>query len=94
MTHFVAAMAVTEDIAREQASIRTGYTPQTIGTLAFLIEGTNSSRQSTFVFETTQDVTKHPYYINATLSKLFDLGENLEDNGPVLQFGREITAGG
>ena len=90
--NFISVMAVTEEVAREQASNQTGYAPETIGCVSLVVEEADSSRQNAYVFETSQDVTTHPRYADAKLSESLDL-KGLND-GPVLQFGREVTVGG
>lgn len=92
--NFICVMAVTEEVAREQASKQSGYSPGTIGRLSLVVEEGSSSRQNAYVFETSHDVTKHPRYAKVRLSEYFDLtGKRLND-GPVLHFGREVTVGG
>ena len=92
--NYISVMAVTEEVAREQASTKTGYAPETIGGVFLVLDEGNSSRQNAFIFETTHDVTKHPLYVRARLSEAFDLTGKEVDDGPVLQFGPEVTAGG
>jgi hypothetical protein len=92
--NFISVMAVTEEIAREQASTKTGYAPETVGRVALVIDESNSSRQKAFIFETTNDVTKHPLYAKARLFDAFRLTKRTVNDGPVLLFGPEVTAGG
>ncbi|MEQ1956412.1 hypothetical protein [Mesorhizobium sp. CN2-181] len=91
--NFISVMAITEAIAREQAVIQTGYDPDTIGPLAIVVDQRTSSRQKAFVFETANDVTNHPLFANARLSDTVD-APRLEADGPVLNFGPEVTVGG
>jgi hypothetical protein len=92
--NFISVMAVTEKVAREQALTKSGYAPQTIGRVFLVIDEGNNSRQDVFIFETAHDVTKHPLYAKAMLSQAFDLTEKALSDGPVLQFGAEVTVGG
>ncbi|MFU0505806.1 hypothetical protein [Pseudaminobacter sp. NGMCC 1.201702] len=92
--NFISVMAVTEEIAREQAATKTGYAADTIGRVALVIDQSNSSRQKAFIFETTNDITKHPLYAKGRLSDVFDLTMQAVNDGPVLLFGPEVTAGG
>ncbi|NGN45341.1 hypothetical protein G6N74_30320 [Mesorhizobium sp. CGMCC 1.15528] len=68
--------------------------PQTIGRVFLVIDEGNNSRQDVFIFETAHDVTKHPLYAKAMLSQAFGLTEKALSDGPVLQFGAEVTVGG
>ena len=90
----ISVMAVTEEIAREQAATKTGYAPETVGRVALVISEGNSSRQNAFIFETTNDVTKHRLYAKAKLFDAFDLSNKAVNDGPVLLFGPEVTVGG
>ena len=90
--NFISVMAVTEEVARERASNQTGYAPETIGCVSLVVEEDDNSRQHLYIFETSQDVTTHPSYAEATLSEFVDL--NGLNDGPVLQIGREVTVGG
>ena len=92
--NFISVMAVTEEVARQQASTKTGYAPETIGRVFLAIKEDNNSRQIAFIFETNHDVTKHQLYAKATLAKAFDLTEKGVNDGPLLQFGPEVTVGG
>ncbi len=91
--NFISVMAITEEIARDQAIMRTGYEPHTIGALVVVVDQHTSSRQKAFVFETTNDVTGHQLFARAKLSDTIDLPASRRD-GPVLAFGPELTAGG
>ncbi|MBB6470299.1 hypothetical protein HNQ96_006196 [Aminobacter lissarensis] len=86
--------AATEEVAREQASIKTGYSPETIGRVSLISDEGNNSRQVAFIFETSHDVTEHPLYAKARFSEVFDLAGKGVSDGPLLQFGREVTVGG
>ena len=55
--NFISVMSVTEEIAREQASTKTGYAPETIGRVALVIEQSNSSRQTSSRQRTTSPNT-------------------------------------
>ncbi|QOF75466.1 hypothetical protein IG197_34385 (plasmid) [Aminobacter sp. SR38] len=92
--NFISVMAPTEEVAREQASTKTGYDPDTIGRMSHIFEQGNNSRQNTFIFETDNDVTKHPLYAKATLAQVYDLTGTAMNDGPVLRFGPEVTVGG
>ncbi|MBE1205942.1 hypothetical protein [Aminobacter carboxidus] len=92
--NFVSVIAVTEEVARKEASTKTGYAPETIGRVSLVIDEGNNSRQIAFVFETSQDVTRHPLYAKATLAEALDLAGKGVSDGPVLQFGPEVTVGG
>ena len=92
--NFISVMAVTEEIAREQASTKTGYAPETVGHVVVIVDQGTSSRQKAFIFETTNDVSKHPLYAKARLFEAFDVTEKEVNNGPVLLFGPEVTVGG
>lgn len=92
--NFISVMAPTEEVAREQASTKTGYAPHTIRRMSLLFEQDNSSRQNAFIFETDNDVTIHPLYAKARLAQLFDLAGTGMKDGPVLRFGPEVTVGG
>lgn len=92
--HFICVMAVTEELAREQASQQSGYSPITIGRLSLVVDEGDNSRQNTYIFETIHDVTEHPRYAKARLSEVFDLSGKGQNDGPVLQFGRDVTVGG
>ncbi len=92
--NYISVMAVTEEVARSQAADKTGYDPATIGALAFVVNHHNNSRQYAHIFETSNDVTKHPLYVRARLHVVFEVaGSDLED-GDVLSFGPEVTVGG
>lgn len=91
--NFISVMAITEVIAREQAAIRTGYEPDTIGAVIIVVDQGTNSRQKAYVFETTNDVTKHPLFAKAKLSDTIDVTAPGAD-GPVLSFGPEVTVGG
>lgn len=92
--NYISVMAVTEDVARSQAAEKTGYDPSTIGMLALVVNHHNNSRQYAHIFETSNDVTKHPHYVQATLhDALGAAGSELTD-GDILVFGPEVTVGG
>ncbi|WP_442580574.1 hypothetical protein ACSBOB_00785 [Mesorhizobium sp. ASY16-5R] len=91
--NFISVMAITEAIAREQAAAQTGYDPHTIGPLATVIDQGTNSRQRAFVFETANDVDKHPLFAKALLSDAIG-ATVIEADGPVLVFGPEVTVGG
>lgn len=92
--NYISVLAVDEERARERAADETGYAPEAIGWLALAAERGNNSRQNAFVFETLNDVTRHPLYIEGTLSEAFDLTGHTIEDGPVLRFGPEVTVGG
>jgi hypothetical protein len=92
--YFISVIAITEQVAREQAYAMTGYPLETVGRTAFVFKRGNNSRQNAFIFETPHDVTKHPLYVEAWLSEVFDLTGTVVEDGPVLQFGPEVTVGG
>jgi len=92
--NFVSVMAANEEVAREQASAKTGYAPETVGRMLLVVDEGNNSRQHAFIFETTHDVTKHPLYAKARLSQAFDVTGKMINDGPVLRFGPEVTVGG
>jgi len=96
--HFISAAAVTESIARERIATEAGYSADTIRRLVHMARKLDNSRQTTFVFETANDVTRHPDYAKANLSDICDLetlrqSDNVKD-GPVLVYGPEVTVGG
>lgn len=92
--NYISVMAVTEDLAREQAAIKTGYAPETIGRVILVIDEGDNSRQRGFVFQTMNDVTEHLLYVRAKLSDACDVPGKKVNDGPMLMFGREVTAGG
>lgn len=92
--NYISAMAVTEGLAREQAAQKSGYAPDTIGRMVLLIDQRSNSRQDAYIFETANDVTKHPHYAKAKLSDVVDLTALDVDDGAVLLFGPEVTVGG
>lgn len=90
--YFISTMAPTEQAARERAAADTGYPIRDIGEIAHVRDNDGSSRQKTFIFVTSNDVTAHPLYANQTLSQ--HLQDAVTIDGPVLVFGPELTAGG
>ncbi len=95
---YISVMGVTELVARERILADAGYTPATIGRVVLIADSGDNSRQKTFVFETSNDVTLHPDYAKARLSDTYDLStlqhaDGVED-GPVLVYGPEVTVGG
>ncbi len=92
--NYISVMAVTEEVARDQAAEKTGYDPATIGSLVLVVNHHNNSRQNAYIFETSNDVTKHPLYVRATLHTVFDPASRGLDDGDVLSFGPEVTVGG
>jgi len=95
---FISVMAVTEAVARERVMIETGYEPGAIGRLLHVAPSGDNSRQNGYLFETDQDVTKHPHYAKARLFdtyelRLFGHTDYVED-GPMLVYGPEVTVGG
>jgi hypothetical protein len=92
--NFISVIAVTERVARNQASVISGYDPETIGRTSIVFNEGKNSRQIAFIFETDNDVAKHPLYAKARLSEVFDLKGRVVEDGPVLQFGPEVTVGG
>lgn len=92
--NFISVIAPTEEVARAQATALSGYASDSISEAHIVAEVHNNSRQDAYIFETSHDVTKHPLYARALLSEVFDLcGEGVSD-GPILQFGPEVTVGG
>ena len=79
---------------REQAVAKTGYEPEAIGLLLHTLDQPNNSRQKAYVFETANDVRKHPGYAHSKLSDICDLAAVGAEDGPVLVFGPEVTVGG
>lgn len=92
--NYISVMAVTEDVARSQAAEKTGYDPATIGALVLVVNHHNNSRQYAHIFETANDVTKHPLYVRARLHVAFGPAVSALEDGEVLSFGPEVTAGG
>jgi hypothetical protein len=92
--NFIAVTAVTDEVAREQAAAKSGYAPESIGALVRVIDDGDNSRQRVFIFKTTNDVTVHMHYAKARLSDAFQPTGHATNDGPVLLFGPEITAGG
>lgn len=92
--NFISIMAVTHEVARAQAISQTGYAPDTFGPAVFTADQGNNSRQQEYVFETGNDVTKHPLYVHAMLSDNHDLAKLDVHDGPLLMFGPEVTVGG
>lgn len=91
--NYIIIDAVTQAMARERAVKETGYDPAAIGQMVQIAGSCDNSRQKTFVFETSNDVTVHPDY---TKTRLFDRLQPIEgvDDGPTLVYGREVTVGG
>ena len=92
--NYISVMAVTEELARSQAAGKAKYHPTTIGTLVRVVDHHNNSRQYAHIFETSHDVTKHPLYVTAKLHEAYGLADSELEDGDVLSFGPEITAGG
>lgn len=92
--NFISVMAVDFEVAQKAAVLNTGYGADTIGPVVHVAEDGNNSRQNAYVFQTSNDVTQHPLYVDAKLSDSFMLSEIGVEDGPVLIFGPEITVGG
>lgn len=71
-----------------------GQVPIGFGQVCLVIDAGNSSRQKAFIFETTNDVTRHLRYVVGRLSEAVDLVAHNVEDGPVLQIGAEVTVGG
>jgi hypothetical protein len=92
--NYIAVVGVTEDVARRQATEKSGYPSSTIGRLSLIIDQRSDSRQDAYIFETSNHVANHPQYAKAKLSEAFGLQRNSIDDGPILIFGPEVTVGG
>lgn len=92
--NYISVMAVTRDVARSQAAEKTGYDPFTIGMLALVVSHHNNSRQYAHIFETSNDVTKHPHYVQTKLHDALGAAASELTDGDVLVFGPEVTVGG
>ncbi len=92
--NYIVVVGMTEDVARKQASEKSGYVPSTIGRLSMVIDQRSNSRQDAYVFETSNDVASHPMYAKAKLFDAFDLENDTISDGPILMFGPEVTVGG
>lgn len=92
--NYISAMAVTEDLARRTAAEKSGYHPATIGELVYVVNHHENSRQYAHIFETCHDVTTHPLFVRAKLHDAFRVAASELEDGDVLSFGFEITAGG
>jgi len=91
---FISVMAVTEAVARRRIVTEAGYGHDTVGRLVYVEPSGDNSRQNSYLFETSNDVTRHPHYAKARLSESHDLGLLGVDDGPVLVYGPEVTVGG
>lgn len=89
--NYIALAAPIEAVAREFATSKAGYRSETVGRLVHVQTPGDSSRQSDFVFETSNDVTRHPDFARAMLSDRYDIAA---EDGPVLVYGPDVTAGG
>lgn len=91
---FISVMAVTEAVARRRIVTEAGYAHDTVGRLVYVEPSGDDSRQNSYLFETSNDVTRHPHYAKARLSESHDLRLLGVDDGPVLVYGPEVTVGG
>lgn len=93
--HFISVAAVNEKLARDIIVSEFGFMPSSIGEVLLTSAEIENSRQKTFVFGTSNDITQHPKYAKALLSDKFDLAAftSVED-GPIIEHGPEVTVGG
>ena len=95
---YISVMGVTELVARERIIADAGYPPATIGRVVLVADSGDNSRQKAFVFETSNDVTRHANFAKARLSDTYDLRalQHIDDlkDGPLLVYGPEVTVGG
>jgi hypothetical protein len=89
--NYIAISAPVEAVAREFATSKAGYRADSIGRLVHVHSDRDSSRQKDFVFETSNDVTRHPDFVKATLSDRYEIDAG---DGPILVYGPDVTAGG
>ncbi len=90
--HFISIITMTEPVAREIIAEKSGYKPRSIGRLVRVINDTESVGQKVFVFETSNDVTRHPHYTKARLSDRY-MSAAAKD-GPLLSYEPDVTVGG
>lgn len=93
--NYVAVAAATAGLARSLAAEQSGYSAAAIGQLVCQAGvGVKNSRQTIYVFATSHDVTTHPSYVPSMLIETFAISDAGIKDGPVLQFGPEVTVGG